>query len=336
MQTRDRILRCIEKRGRTTGKELAAHLGMTRQAIHAHLKPLQEEGAIRKIGSTRGASYVPADAPSPPLSFSRTYLANGLEEDRVYDEVALHCRLSGEVGESVRRLLHYAFTEMLNNAIDHSKSRDCAVRFRLDPFWAEFEIRDKGIGLFHSIADKFNLPGEDAAVGELVKGKTTTMADRHSGEGIFFTSKVADRLSLRSHRIDLTFETSPEDVLLGKERFLTGTRVAFRLKRRSRKRLEKIFDTYSPEEFDFRFEKTSVHVRLFGSECVSRSQAKRLVANLERFREVNLDFKGVRRIGQGFADEVFRVFAQRHPHVSIHTTHVDSALEPMIRHVLDK
>ena len=33
---------------------------------------------------------------------------------------------------------------------------------------------------------------------------------------------------------------------------------------------------------------------------------------LERFREVVLDFAGVDAIGQGFADEVFRVWARAH------------------------
>jgi hypothetical protein len=60
-------------------------------------------------------------------------------------------------------------------------------------------------------------------------------------------------------------------------------------------------------------------VRLFaiGSEFVSRSQAKRLVHGLERFREVVLDFEGVDLVGQGFADQVFRIWARQHPEVRL-------------------
>lgn len=50
---------------------------------------------------------------------------------------------------------------------------------------------------------------------------------------------------------------------------------------------------------------------------MSRSEAKRLVNGLERFREVVLDFAGVERVGQGFADEVFRVWAKQHTDVGL-------------------
>jgi hypothetical protein len=60
-------------------------------------------------------------------------------------------------------------------------------------------------------------------------------------------------------------------------------------------------------------------IKLFahGVEFVSRSEAKRLVHGLDRFREVILDFEGVTMVGQGFADEVFRVWARAHPDVSL-------------------
>ena len=72
--------------------------------------------------------------------------------------------------------------------------------------------------LFQSIFKKFDLPDENAAVGELIKGKTTTMAEKHSGEGIFFTSKAADQLSLRSHKINLIFDNSKKDVFVEQKR----------------------------------------------------------------------------------------------------------------------
>jgi len=65
---------------------------------------------------------------------------------------------------------------------------------------------------------------------------------------------------------------------------------------------------------DLEFDRTRIVVRLFahGTTFVSRSEAKRLLQNLDRFREVVLDFAGVDAIGQGFADEVFRVWARAH------------------------
>jgi len=56
----------------------------------------------------------------------------------------------------------------------------------------------------------------------------------------------------------------------------------------------------------------------YGDEqLVSRSQAKRLIARFDSFKKVILDFKGVQEIGQAFADELFRVYANEHPDVEL-------------------
>jgi hypothetical protein len=60
------------------------------------------------------------------------------------------------------------------------------------------------------------------------------------------------------------------------------------------------------------------HVDAYGDDnLVSRSQAKRLLARVDRFRTVVLDFAGVDAIGQAFADEVFRVHANQHPEATL-------------------
>lgn len=65
-------------------------------------------------------------------------------------------------------------------------------------------------------------------------------------------------------------------------------------------------------------DKTVVQVHIAkheGESLMARSQAKRLVARFENFKTVLLDFTDVKAIGQGFADEIFRVNA--HPEVEI-------------------
>ncbi|MFM8292004.1 MAG: STAS-like domain-containing protein [Planctomycetia bacterium] len=44
-------------------------------------------------------------------------------------------------------------------------------------------------------------------------------------------------------------------------------------------------------------------------------EARRVTIGLERFRYVTIDFTGVELVGQGFCDELFRVFAGGHPQV---------------------
>ena len=63
--------------------------------------------------------------------------------------------------------------------------------------------------------------------------------------------------------------------------------------------------------------------------------ARRVLAGLTDFREIVLDFQGVRSLGQGFADEVFRVFKASHPAVKLVPKNIDPALRPMIAHVMN-
>ena len=76
----------------------------------------------------------------------------------------------------------------------------------------------------------------------------------------------------------------------------------------------------------------SITVSLAGEDdLITRSQAKRLMQRAERFRTVMLDFAGVTSIGQAFADEVFRVFANAHPDVELVPMHATPAVQQMIR-----
>ena len=158
------------------------------------------------------------------------------------------------------------------------------------------------------------------------------MREAHTGEGIFFTSRVADRFVLRSHRTQVEWSRARDDVFVSGPRFLKGTAVSFSIQRSSRLLLEKVFGNFAPEEYDFRFQKTRVFVKLLQRDFVSRSEAKRLVANLDKFSEIVLDFRDVNSVGQGFADEVFRVFARRHPAIRILTENANPAVDAMLRH----
>jgi len=338
LTTKEVILNRIRKRGEASSAELAEGLGISRQAVHRQLKSLISEGRIQKIGVTRGVRYRfvgGGKVADPPGRISRRLAVAGLEEDVVLMGFEPLLRPRPRLSRQAQDITRYAFTEMLNNAIDHSNSSNVVVSMWLDAYTLHFSVRDYGIGIFRNIAERFGLPDESSAAAELLKGKRTTMKERHSGEGIFFSSKAADRLSFRSHGTGLAFDTVRGDVFLSTERQLKGTEVLFEVKRRSRRSLERIFAEFAGEEFQHRFEKTRVMVRLFEADYFSRSQARRLLAGLERFTEVRLDFKGVRILGQGFCDEVFRVFLERHGNVRIVVENLPGALRPMVEHVVD-
>jgi len=327
------ILTYLAKRDAATGGELRARLGITRQALSVHLRKLVETGEVVRLGATRGARYTLARRAPASIAVSRTLRTRGLDEDRVWDELALRLNLRRTLRANVEAIVRYAFTEMLNNAIEHSEADRCTVRVSLDAGSVGFDVRDAGIGVFHSIASKLHLADEETALVELLKGKTTTMREAHTGEGIFFTSRAADRFLLRSHRIQVEWNRAKDDVFVSQPRFRAGTDVSFMIQRNTTRRLEAVFGEFAPEEYDFQFQKTKVLVKMLRREYVSRSEAKRLLANLEKFSEVVLDFRDVQSVGQGFADEVFRVFARRYPAIVIKTENANSVIDAMIRHV---
>src|SRR5262249_14592833 len=149
------------------------------------------------------------------------------------------------------------------------------------------------------------------ALQELSKGKLTTLPAGHTGEGIFFTSKVADRFELESGRLSWLVDNVREDVGVGQVPLRRGTRVRFGAGTRPGRRLADVFAEYTE---DFEFKKTRIVVKLFalGTRFISRSEARRVLTGLDRFSEAVLDFRGVQEIGQGFADEVLRVWAASH------------------------
>jgi len=329
---KSRILAYLARRHSASGAQLRSHLGVSRQALNMHIRSLVAAGKVARSGATRGALYMLASRAPAPAILSRTLRTRGLDEGRVWDELAAGLNLRRALRPNIEAIAHYAFTEMLNNAIEHSEADRCSLRFRLDPGMLSFDIRDPGIGAFHSIASKLDLQGEDAALVELLKGRTTTMREAHTGEGIFFTSRAADRFVLRSHRIQVEWNRLRDDVFVSSPRFLKGTSVSFAIQRNSRLRLESVFAEFAPEEYDFQFQKTRMLVKLLQRDYVSRSEARRLLANLEKFSEIVLDFRDVKSVGQGFADEIFRVFANRHPEIRITTENTNPAVDAMIRH----
>ncbi|HDR1867395.1 TPA: STAS-like domain-containing protein [Pasteurella multocida] len=101
----------------------------------------------------------------------------------------------------------------------------------------------------------------------------------------------------------------------------------------STKELTEVFEQFTS---GLNFSKTLVPVKLAqieGFTLMSRSQAKRLVTRFEKFSDVLLDFKDVQIVGQGFADQLFRVFKNEHPNVNLIPINMSEDVEFMVRHV---
>jgi hypothetical protein len=198
----------------------------------------------------------------------------------------------------------------------------------------KFNVIDKGVGIFNHIMEKKNLANHLEAIQDLLKGKETTAPEKHSGEGIFFTSRAADWFTIRSSEKEIIFDNLRNDLFVEDIRHLEGTKVSFLVQLASDKTLSAIFREYTDEAFDFG--RTEVHVRLYqeGVEYLSRSQARRILAGLDRFKTVTLDFRDVQTVGQAFVDEIFRVWKTGHPKTRITPINVNENVAFMIKRVL--
>lgn len=235
--------------------------------------------------------------------------------------------------------MNYVFTEIFNNAIEHSEGNKIKVGMYVNDFEIKFEIVDNGVGIFEKIKRKAGLEEKRYAILELAKGKFTTEPKSHTGEGIFFSSKIADEFFVASDGLMFAGDDKDADNILFDSKLIQlGTLVAFSIKKQTRKIVNKVFADFCDNPDSFGFEKTIVAVRLLeeGSDCpmiTSRSQAKRLMARLDRFKTTMLDFSGIKTIGQGFADEIFRVFANSHKTSKIIPVNANKMITNMIEHV---
>ncbi len=335
METKKVILQLLKKKGRIKASEIQAELKITRQTVAQHFRELIEAKKVLKIGTTRNVSYIPYSVPKAALiqnHFSSTRIIKNLSEHKVFDEADLKMRLRKELSANAYNIANYTFTEMLNNAIDHSQSLKVELELICSKGIFEFKVIDHGIGIFEKIKKKFKLNDHYESVEHLLKGKQTTDSKRHSGEGIFFTSKIADTFNIESSNLILEIDNTKKDIFLAeKKNSQKGTTILFKLKQRSRKNLKDLFDQYSNENYEFDKTKVIVSIAKKQGNYVSRSEAKRILFGLDKFKRITFDFKNVKGIGQGFADEIFRVYHKAHPTIQMEAINTIPAVQLMIQ-----
>jgi hypothetical protein len=327
----DYLLTEIAK-GSTSVVRLASQkFGISRQAANRYLKHLVAEGQVVAHGATKDRTYTLPPLADKSLSMPLTL---GLEEDRVWrDQVR---PLLDGLPDNVMRICQYGFTEILNNAIDHSEGAQAGLTIYRTAMSLRLGVFDDGVGIFNKIKMKFNLEDERQAILELSKGKLTTDPAKHTGEGIFFTSRVFDKFQISSGNLSFAYTPEHGDWLLGDRESNPGTYVEMTIAANSGRTLKEVFDKYTLSPDDYGFSRTHIAMVLarYGDEnLVSRSQAKRLLNGLDRFREITFDFSDVPMIGQAFADEIFRVFQLQHPEVHLLWTNTTPEIAQMIGRV---
>lgn len=312
---------------RGLGACLAAERGISRSTASRLLRGLVESGWLERTGRSR-----PVYRPGPLREVTRTYALTGLDEQTPWERDFAPCfDLSANVGE----LVHHAFTELLNNCVDHSGGTRVTVSMRQNRTHLHLLMGDDGCGVFERISSAFGIDDPRLALLELSKGKLTTQPERHTGRGLYFSSRLFDVFDL--HANGIVYQHSHwqrRDWLSANPLQRPGTTIFMSVALNSARTLREVFAAHAGHSGGLNFARTVVPLRLarLGEELLeSRAQAKRLVARFDQFETVELDFDGVPGIGQAFADELFRVFADRHPGVALRARNMNEGVERIVQ-----
>lgn len=330
------ILNNVKKHPKDIGRITAEKFKVSRSAVSKHLKKFIEEEVLEAEGSTKARHYKLHNFVEEVF---RLEVSPRLFEHTVWRTKILP--LLKDVKSNVIDICYYGFTEMLNNVVDHSNSQNAVVFINRNAANIEIEIRDTGVGIFKHIQSEFDLEDPRHALLELSKGKLTTDSANHTGEGIFFTSRMFDEFSILSSGLYFSRINKNDDWLIEVEDrdVINGTRITMDINPAAKQIEEDIFNQYKTDLDSHGFTRTHVPIILLkyeGEELISRSQAKRLLSRFNRFKEVFLDFKGIAKIGQAFADQVFRVFPNEHPDVKIVWVNTNKEIENMISRVINR
>jgi predicted transcriptional regulator len=301
---------------------------VTRTTVHRHLQHLIKAGAIIKIGHTKQTVYYLTTDRNKQV---RLKMSDAFDEFDIFNQYV--ARDFSKLPKNVEGVLSYFITEILNNAKDHSLGSEVMMTTAWDKENIIITIADDGIGIFQKLKKAFHLSDIRESPLELSKGKITTDPQNHTGEGLFFSAKAADELTIAANNLVFYVNNIEKDWTLSSKKTPVGTAITFKINQQAKQNLVNIFKRFQNND-TLTFEKTKIHVdlaQLLGEKLISRSQAKRIVRNLEKFSHITLDFKKVDSVGQGFVDEIFRVYQNQNPEKKIVYINANVDVEFMIK-----
>jgi anti-sigma regulatory factor (Ser/Thr protein kinase) len=298
--------------------DLAGHLmqrlSISRSSAGKTLRRLVAAQWLERAGTPRRPLYRPGLLRQAVHSYALRSLDEALPWSRDFAPLL-------DLSPTVARNAQHAFTELLNNAIDHSGGTSVTVSVRQTPAHLQLLVSDDGCGLFARIGESFAIHDPAQAMLELSKGKLSSQPERHTGRGLYFTARIADILDL--HANDSAFQHRAwqrHQWACTRPATRHGTSVFVAISLDSTLSLDAVMRDHSLDGAGYGFERTVVPLQVLTSArggLESRAQARQVAARLVQFRRAELDFDGIAEVGHSFADELFRVFAREHPGVEL-------------------
>jgi len=315
----------------------------SRQYVHRIVKKMVANGELRAKGSGRARKYITTNLNH--IDLKKISLKKLTSEESLWKKISQEeYPWIESLPKRIFDILQFIVTEMVNNVIDHASAKNVSYHFSQEEDYIQGIIQDDGIGVFQKVKKQLNLESHLIAAQKILEGKTTTARDAHSGEGIFFSSKAAGLFTLEANGLSLIVdnyykkdttvknidENSTEEHVQKK-----GTAIRFHIFVDDARKLSEIFQAYTNDD-TYRFDTTKITVQLYtiNTQFVSRSEAKRIMTSLaeKEFDRIIFDYQHVTHIGQGFADEIYRVSKNIWPHITIDSINMNDVVKMMVNH----
>ena len=137
MTTDEKILKIFEKKEKVTTVDVVTVLNTSRQYASKKLSELVRRNKLIKVGSTRNAFYVKPEYASDhfdifPNRFQKIFINKKLEEHIVLSEIENYLPTLLKLDENIKNIFIYAFSEIMNNAIEHSQSEKIQIIVSLE------------------------------------------------------------------------------------------------------------------------------------------------------------------------------------------------------------
>jgi anti-sigma regulatory factor (Ser/Thr protein kinase) len=328
----DHLTLWITAAAREHSHDLVAHVeertGASRRAVQAALRRLVEAHWLSRGGSSRR----PVFGPGLLRQVARSYTLHGMQEDIPWQrDFAPHFDLPPHV----TRMIRHGFTELVNNAADHSGGSSVTVSLRQTPSHVQLLVSDDGCGVFDKICQAFDIADAQHAMLELSKGRLTSQPEMHTGRGLFFSSQLADVFDI--HANNTAFQRRAWEASgwqPGRPLPRQGSSIYMAIALDTQRTLDQVLEAWSVDGTGIEFDQTTIALRLLagpGQPLDSRAQARRVAARLPMFKRAEISFDGVEDVGHGFADELFRVFARAHQEVELRPTHMTPRIAALVK-----
>ncbi|MCU7373854.1 DUF4325 domain-containing protein [Paucibacter sp. O1-1] len=328
----DHLTLWISAAAREHSHDLVAHVeertGASRRAVQAALRRLVDAHWLTRSGTSRRPVY----APGLLRQVARSYTLHGLQEDLPWQR---DFAPNFDLPPQVARMIQHGFTELVNNAADHSGGSSVTVSLRQTPSHVQLLVSDDGCGVFDKICSAFDIADAQHAMLELSKGRLTSQPEQHTGRGLFFSSQLADVFDI--HANNTAFQRRAWESTgwqRGRPLPRQGSSIYMAIALDTKRTLDQVLEAWSTAGDGIEFDQTTIALRLLagpGQPLDSRAQARRVAARLPMFKRAEISFDGVADVGHGFADELFRVFARAHKEVELLPTHMTPRIAALVK-----